>query len=365
MEASLYYPIFIYSLGFLVVLTAIRYLDSNGFTLQERGSQDFLLPLMLCVLYALFLGNRPVSNMFGDTMNYAREYMELEVHEVLMNWQGEWVWQWFMVFCKSFDMPLEWFFTIVDLVYFLSVLCAVKIFMPANVMLAMLFVMSSLMFYTFGVNGIRNGVACHLLLLAVAFVFSGKYLIGCIFSLIAFGIHRSVALPMAACIAALFVLKDVKYSIYFWLACIPLSLIAGGFFISFLSGLGFDDRMSQYSVLDESEGFSSTGFRWDFLLYSSMPVLMAWWVCVKKNISDNWYNALCIMYCLCNAFWILVIRASFSNRFAYLSWFMYPIIIAYPLIMLPVWEDQDQKIGIILFAYMAFTLVMSFLWGML
>lgn len=365
MDASLYYPIFIYSICIIGAFIGLRYINSPGYSLQEKGAPDFILPLILCIVYAFFLGSRPVNRLFGDTVNYAREYWDLEIYDVQIDWNGEWVWKWFMVLCKSLGLSLEWFFTLVDLVYFLSVLWAIKKFVPENVLLGMIFVISSLMFYTFGINGIRNGAACHLLLLAIAFVFSGNYVVGCIIGMIAFGTHRSTALPIAACVTALYVLKDVKYSIYFWLACIPLSLIAGGFFISFFAGLGFDDRMSQYSVMDESEGFSSTGFRWDFLLYSSMPVLMAWWVCIKKQISDNWYNALCTMYCLCNAFWILVIRASFSNRFAYLSWFMYPIVIAYPLIMLPVWDDQDQKIGLILFAYMAFTLIMSFVWGQL
>ncbi len=364
-DASLYYPIFIYSVCIIGFIMGLRYISSPGYSLQEKGAPDILLPLIICIAYAFFLGGRPVARNFGDTVNYAREYWDLEVWNVHIDWGSEWVWQWLMVTCKSLDLSLEWFFTIVDLIYFLTVLLAVKKFMPENVMLAMLFILSSLMFYTFGVNGIRNGAACHILLLAIAYIFSGKYVIGCIIGAIAFGTHRSTALPIAACVAALYVLKDVKYSIYFWLACIPLSLVAGGFFIGFFAGLGFDDRMSQYATVDASEGFSSTGFRWDFLLYSSMPVLMAWWVCVKKQISDNWYNALCTMYCLCNAFWILVIRSNFSNRFAYLSWFMYPIIIAYPLIMLPVWEDQDQKMGLILYVYMGFTLVMSYLWHML
>ena len=37
-----------------------------------------------------------------------------------------------------------------------------------------------------------------------------------------------------------------------------------------------------------------------------------------------------IIYLTANAFWILVIRSSFSNRFAYLSWFLMAIIIFYP-----------------------------------
>ena len=54
----------------------------------------------------------------------------------------------------------------------------------------------------------------------------------------------------------------------------------------------------------------------------------------------------------------MVIRSSYSNRFAYLSWFIYPIVIAYPLINLPVWEDQDRKTGLILLAYVSFTVFM-------
>jgi hypothetical protein len=55
----------------------------------------------------------------------------------------------------------------------------------------------------------------------------------------------------------------------------------------------------------------------------------------------------------------MVIRSSFSNRFAYLSWFIYPLVIAYPLANLPVWKEQDQKIGVILLAYCGFTLFME------
>ena len=55
----------------------------------------------------------------------------------------------------------------------------------------------------------------------------------------------------------------------------------------------------------------------------------------------------------------MVIRSAFSNRFAYLSWFMYPTVVAYPLIYLPLWEDQDRKTGWILLGYCAFT---AFMW---
>ena len=107
--------------------------------------------------------------------------------------------------------------------------------------------------------------------------------------------------------------------------------------------------------------FSKAGFRWDFLLYSTAPVVMAWYVCIKKDLQDNWYNAICTVYCLCNAFWVLVIRSAFSNRFAYLSWFLYPIVIAYPLVNMPIREDQDRFTGWVLIAYAGFSAFMWFI----
>ena len=78
----------------------------------------------------------------------------------------------------------------------------------------------------------------------------------------------------------------------------------------------------------------------------------------KKRTFDLKYLLLLHTYVLSNAFWVMLIRASFSNRFAYLSWFMYPIILAYPLLIFPMWKDQGKKVGMILMVHTLFTYVM-------
>ena len=108
--------------------------------------------------------------------------------------------------------------------------------------------------------------------------------------------------------------------------------------------------------------FSSYGFRWDFLAYSAMPIILGYYTILKKRITDNWYSVLFSTYCLANAFWVIFIRAAFSNRFAYLSWFMYPIVVAYPLFFFNLWNDQDKKVGQIILVYIGFTAVMQFLY---
>ena len=91
-----------------------------------------------------------------------------------------------------------------------------------------------------------------------------------------------------------------------------------------------------------------------------MPIALGYYSIVKKRITDNWYSVLLSTYCFANAFWVIFIRAAFSNRFAYLSWFLYPVLIAYPLFMLRIWHNQDKNIGLIIMAYVGFTAFMQF-----
>ena len=361
MDALLYQPIFLTVTGAASYILVAQYMSSPSSLLRQQ-QRSMALPLIMSLIFVFWLGGRPLSaRAFGDTVNYALEYATMEASgvSVSMNWNNEWIWRMLMTACKSSGMSVWGFFTVVEAGYILSALWAVKRFLPTNPMLGMLFVWTSLMFFTFGVNGLRNGLACHIMLLAMSFFFDDKYVAGLALCLLAFGIHRSVMLPIAAMFAGRYIVRDFRYAIVFWVASIFVSLIMGGAITNFFASLGFDDRMSSYNTTEYAESFSNTGFRWDFLLYSSFPVLMGWYVCVRKGIRDDWYRTLCATYCLSNAFWVMVIRAAFSNRFAYLSWFMYPLVIAYPLINLPVWEDQDRKTGMILAAYCSFSLFMQ------
>ena len=361
MDASLYHPTFISIIATLCTVMVCRYISSPNYALQEQ-QQSLIAPLLISIVLIFWLGNRPLSGAyFGDTSNYALSYKFFNGNSMTIDWSKEWVWQALMVICKKLSLDVSAFLTVIEAGYVLAVFFAVVKFLPNNPLIGMLFVWSSLMYFSFGVNGLRNGLACHILLLALSFILDSKYIIGTLLCLISFGIHKSTMLPIAAIATGFFFKDKVKYAIYIWVLSIPISLVAGSAATAFFASLGFDDRMSSYT--DNSvDMFSSSGFRWDFLLYSSFPVLMIWYICIKRKVSDSWYNVISIVYCLCNAFWVLVIRAEYSNRFAYLSWFIYPIVIAYPLVNLPVWEDQDRKTGLILLAYCGFTVMMNTLY---
>lgn len=394
--AAMYEPLYMWVMMVSCVALFMYYSASEGCNrLLARGTvvPTFLLSVMLI----LFIGMRPVSALFGDTVNYAIGYSQWGMSRVGMNVDvhTEWLWTVIQNVCQTMHLPVNTWFLVIAAGYIGFAFWGLKNLLWEGSWLAMMFFLSAFSTWPFGVNGLRNGVACSMMILAFSMfakregekqrhvlvetaTWGAKMGWAAVVAFLAMGIHRSVMLPIAACLAALYVIKKPIYAIYIWLACIPLSFLLGGAVTNFFMSLGFDERMTSYVVTanEYKDVFSGgLGFRWDFLAYSSMPVLLTWYVNKRLPVSKNpdvpdgtgvvadansmWvFNVLATTYILCNSFWILVIRASFSNRFAYLSWFLYPVVIAYAVVRLHIWRDQDRKAAAILLGHAGFTFFM-------
>ncbi len=360
MDPRLYYPLFINIILILTIAYALSHRRNNvSYVLAHKN--NIAPTLLLCLIITLVLGLRPIHHLFGDTINYARIYERFQygITTVGDN-EGEWVWDWIMYQCSQV-MDVSLFFLIIEIGYIGCTFWACKRLMPNNMWVAVLMNMASFSFYSYGINGIRNGLACAIMLVAFSYILGSKKdkLIAALLCFCAYNIHHSAALPILMMVVSAFVVRDTRLTLAFWVLSIFLSLTIGGAIENFFAGLGFDDRLSGYisdSELDDQ--FSSTGFRFDFLLYSMMPIILGWYIVIKRGIADKNYLLLLNTYILCNAFWIMVIRASFSNRFAYLSWFIYPMILAYPLLRLPIWNDQSKKLNWIMLANVGFTYLM-------
>ena len=113
-----------------------------------------------------------------------------------------------------------------------------------------------------------------------------------------------------------------------------------------------------FSSKIEGEEMVESRFRWDFLLYSFSAIAIAYYYIIKRRFKDSFYDTLFGIYAIGNAFWILVIRANFTNRFAYLSWFLLPAIIIYPLLKVKFFEGQYRIISIMIFLFYLFTYFM-------
>jgi hypothetical protein len=355
--AELYRPIFYNLLLVLTLITAYQlYFNLSAVRVYRVKVENENWTWLLAILLSVFIGFRPISGVFVDTTTYAgifSTYQNSDLSEILLV-NDDYLFSMFM-FYSSKIMSVNIFFFVISVIYIFCPLWALRRIFPNNVWLAFLMFISAFSFFAYGTNGLRNGMATSVFLLALSY-FNKKWL-AIVLMIVSVGIHKSMILPTFAFLCILFY-RNTKFYIFIWLLTIPVSLVSGGYWENLFGDLGFDDRLSYITTEADAASFSSTGFRWDFLLYSSIPILVGYYVVFKRKYNSEIYSYLLNVYIISNAFWILVIRANFSNRFAYLSWFLYPIVLLYPFLKFPLWKKQYSKVAFILVLHFTFTYMM-------
>lgn len=372
LSAIVYEIVYHVIVAVLSIATILYYINSNDKKIIHVNNLSSVTSLIFAIIavafFVVFIGYRPISYVFVDMIMYAHSYMNIITDYAPVDFSTEWLWHNITYFCKKSCMRVEDYFAVCEILYIVPLFVGCILLMRRNIWPAILLVFSSFSFYGYAVNGIRNGVACSFVFLAIAMLTINKRslkIISLLTMLTAYSIHHSTILPSLCAIFSWSVVKQPKYAIGFWLLAILISMIFGNFVGNIFAGLGFDDRTSYFqdaSLIEEGKQFSSTGFRLDFLLYSAIPVIFVWYLCVLRQFKDEAFNLIANTYILSNAFWVMVIRATFSNRFAYLSWFLYPLVIAYPLLRMNIWEMQDRNSALIILAYTSFTLFMFFIY---
>lgn len=364
-----YYTIYVIVVCTLCYMTSIYYSFSfSDKCLKYKSLKGLINTCLLAFLMIMFLGPRPVHAAFVDTGYYVFGYNNLINSYKSFSLSDEWLWNNFEFICKEIGLSSQAFLLVVEVIYIsIPLIICIRLFQN-HPWIAFLFFLSSFSFYSYGTNGIRNGMACHIMLLAIVMIngLHWEKIVSFVLMFISYSIHRSTAVPILCVLASVYIIRSTKISMLIWVASIFISLIAGNILGDYFSQLGlFEDKSNYFLEIEESgteAQFSSTGFRFDFLLYSTFPILLVWYLTIKRNFNDTNYNIIANTYILANAFWIMVIRASFSNRFAYLSWFLYPLVIVYPLLRMKIWKHQDLYLAIILFLYAGFKMFMSFVY---
>lgn len=220
--------------------------------------------------------------------------------------------------------------------------------------IVLLMFFTSFMFYSYGTNTIRAGLAASFLLLALINYKRKVFLF--LFLFIAIGCHKSMMIPAFAVLVSKYI-ERTRLFFYVWLLSVALSATLGSYFETLFASITFDPRVSYLTVVAEDTHYK-VGFRMDFILYSCLPIFAGYYYVVKRKFKDELYSLFLNTYILANAFWILVIRANFSDRFAYLSWFIYPVILIYPLLKVRMFQNQNRKIVSVVFLHELFTYIM-------
>lgn len=331
---------------------------------NNRAQTPVVIMLVIASIMAFWLGFRPIDGGYGDTYGYAIVYDRGISYG--NSGEDEWGFGMIMDYCRPF-FDASGFFVIIALGYFLCTAFAMKKLLNGNAYVGFLIFLGAFSTFSYATNGIRNGLACSILTIAIVLVARDRNFRSLIFAallaFVAMTIHRSTILPIM-CLCCAVLIKNRKIPFYFWILSIFIFFTVGNSIGNYLSSLGFDDRMTNY--LNATESYSQlnkTGFRPDFLLYSVMPIVLGYYVIFKKELKSRVYELLLFTYIFSNSVWVMIMNISFSNRFAYLSWFLYPIVLAYPCFEMNIWNQSQGKFATnILLLNVFFTAFMQFIY---
>lgn len=353
-----YYSFIYYQI--LLVIVIVFFMYSQNFKIDSYTNRAYIkyLGFFLITFLIFYIGLRPIDRVFVDMPAYARMFFDHQGGYFYFDEYNKDIgFQYFIKLCTTI-MNVQTFFFVCTLLYIIPLYYACKKWFEEYWFYAFLILITSLSFWGYGVNGIRNGISTSIFLFAIS---REKKIFQYLWLFISISFHFSILLPLIGFLITKFHNKPKSYLI-FWALSIPASLLFSHFFELFFLNLGIEDeRMSYFTDEVDIEKFSAIGFRWDFLLYSATGVLAGWYYIFKKKLNDKLYYQLYNTFLFANAFWILVIRSNFSNRFAYLSWFMMGLIIIYPWLKQKLSKKQYKIIGLIIFINFIFTYGISIL----
>lgn len=345
-----YTPLFYIVMLFIILLSFLK-LQIKGYTIYSNRKE--YISFILLVAVTLYMGLRPISFMFGD-MGIYNNYFENFANGGEITNKKDYLWQLFLKFSSSI-MSAKTFFFICAILYVVPLYSACKKWFGNNMYIPFLMFVASFSFWAYGTNGIRNGIATSFTVYALAYN-KNKYFKYFILAL-AYSFHASIIIPISAYVLTLFY-SNSKHYLIGWFIAIFLSLALGGFWENLFVSFGFGGGRLTHLTGERYEDIITTGFRWDFLIYSTSAIFTGYYFIYKKKFKDPIYIQLFNIYVTANAFWILIIRSGFSNRIAYLSWFLMAAVIFYPFFKQQFFKQQQRVLAFTVLIYYGFTYFM-------
>lgn len=356
----------------LSVFAYINYSAMNNDTLLHSRKRTMWIVFVYMCLFIIVVGMRPLVGCFGDMRSYTWTFESILLKPSItsvMTFNNEWIFNCLVYILGKLGGYHLIFFTITLLYVLIFFLAICRLFRYRRDVV-LLFLFGFFSFFSYATNTIRAGLAMAIVLLAFTFLINlnkkklKALLPGIILCCIAFGIHRSSLLPIVSFLLAMSVLRKFRINVVLWVLCILFNLAIGSGLqesvMNLLMESDFKDpRILQYLSQEAGNVFLRTGFRWDFIIFSSLPILVGIYVISKVKPIDKTYQLLLNTYIIANMFWVLVNRAPFSDRFAYLSWFIYPVVVVYPFLKVNIISHQSSIMCKLLLIVTGFTLLMK------
>lgn len=355
--ASIYRYIYIIFVA-LITFACVRRYKTTAMRPSDNTRGELFLVLIMC----LFIGFRPNSVWFVDMYAYNRFFQIMRGEFFEFNWDAEnkifdnlemwWA-------CK--DVGARLFFLLMAVIYFLCTYIGIKRLFSNHALIAYIVFLGAFSTFSYGTNGIKAGAAASIFIMALGYW--DKLYICIPLMLVSWGFHHSMVMPIAAFFVCLF-FKNSKWYYYGWFVCFLMALFHISYFQSLFGGMT-DDHGARYLLDIKDSADTRIGrFRPDFVLYSAIPVVIGYVMEIRRQMKlSKTYRTLIHFYTITNAIWMLCMYAQFSNRIAYLSWFVYPIVIIYPF--LDVYNkdiNKYRKLHKTVLYHLYFTLFMYFIY---
>ena len=360
-----YSYIYIGVVAVLSLLTFQQYTTYPQSRLLEERSKPSWGIVLLMALFSFFIGLRPVSGVYFVDMAGYSSFYNLQLGEpFVFDWSTtNLLFDNLLLFLASKNAPQEVFFLSIALVYFGCMAWASASLFPRDKIAAFLVYLGAFSTFSYGTNGIKAGAAASIFLVAIALYENRKLLWAVFFALLSFGFHHSMIVPIAALIVCHFI-KSPKFYFAFWVFAFVVAFLHISFFQELFAS--FVDEQGSAYLTGTEEGYIRSdilgGFRIDFIIYSAAPIVVGLLGINKKKIISREYSFILNLYLLTNAIWLLCMYAEFTNRIAYLSWFMLPIVLIYPFLNEEWGETQYKIFRWVALGHLGFTLFMQFIY---
>ena len=358
MFASIYQYIYLVIVIILTISVISQYdgMDYKKYINHSNASISTLIVITL--FFTIAIGLRPLSWVFVDMMNYYQDYqLQYGAPFAFSLEYDNFIFDNILPLFASLRIPIEIFFLLISCIYFGCAAIACSKIFPRDALLAFVAFLGAFSTFSYGTNGIKAGAAASIFLLALA---SRKNkVLSIIFLFVSIGCHHSMLAPIVAYVMATYY-RNPKLYLYAWIVCLLLAAAHITFFQSLFAGFT-NEHGSEYLTTNRLDK-NVTGFRPDFILYSAVPIFIGYYLMTKRRISSDYFSFLWCIYTATNCVFLLCTYGSYINRIAYLSWFMYPVVLFYPFINISWSRYQKKYLKQAVYYHLCFTLFMVFIY---
>lgn len=315
--------------------------------------------VLVLILFIVFIGYRPISEVFADMRQYQGIYERWDGFFIFDIHAENVIYDNLMYYFASISFPPTMFYPLIACIYYSCTFFACRKLFNDNYLQAFIVFLGAFSTFSYGTNGIKAGAAAAIFLLAIAY--RKSLWLSMVLAMISLGFHHAMQLPIVAFISSL-IYKNSKVYFVFWCFCLLMAVTHISSFQALFANLSDEKGMSYLNTVNSDWGGKS-GIRIDFIIYSAMPVLIGYYAIFHKkiHISDT-YKFLLNMYLITNGVWMLCMYANYTNRIAYLSWFMYPIVLIYPYLNEKWGPMQYVTFTQVAFLHLGFSLFMHFIY---